>query len=255
MPADPQRPMSDTELDALVRRVDEDRWLASRFASTSSRQRLTALYAVNYEIARTAESVREPALGAIRLQWWREALAEVAAGGPARAHPTLAAYARAHRDSAFSLALWDELISARQADLEPSPFDTVAALDDYIGATAGNLMRLAVGACGGDPESYTVDRLVFWAGRVWGCTGLLRAEAHWTARGRSFLPRQDPSGAKLRQRVASAMRELRALPAPDASIFPAIGYVRLAGAYLRSARQALILRQLKLIAAAATGRI
>lgn len=255
MPADPQRPMTDAELDALVRRVDEDRWLASRFASAPVRERLIALYAVNFEIARTAEAVREPALGAIRLQWWRESLAEIAAGGSARTHPALAAYARAHRDGGFSLALWEELITARQADLEPAPFDAVAALDDYLGATAGNLMRLAIGACGADAAADAADRLVFRAGWIWGCTGLLRAEAHWAARGRSFLPQQGPSRDELRARVARAIRDMRAMAPLDARIFPAIGYVRLAGGYLRAARQPLIVRQLKLIAAAATGRV
>ena len=67
----------DEALDDLVRRVDEDRWLASRFAPADVRARLIALYAVNYEIARTAEVVREPGVGDIRLAWWRDALAEI----------------------------------------------------------------------------------------------------------------------------------------------------------------------------------
>ena len=33
---------------------------------------LFALYAFNHEVARVAETVREPMLGAIRLEWWRE---------------------------------------------------------------------------------------------------------------------------------------------------------------------------------------
>jgi 15-cis-phytoene synthase len=68
------------DLDRLVRRVDEDRWLALRFAPEEVRARLIALYAVNYEIARTAEIVSEPALGDIRLEWWRSALEQMAEG-------------------------------------------------------------------------------------------------------------------------------------------------------------------------------
>ena len=41
--------------------------------------------AANHEIAKTAEVVSEPAIGQIRLQWWREALEGVEAGRP-RAH-------------------------------------------------------------------------------------------------------------------------------------------------------------------------
>jgi hypothetical protein len=38
------------DLDTLVRRVEEDRWLAARFAPPLVRERLIAIYAVNYEI-------------------------------------------------------------------------------------------------------------------------------------------------------------------------------------------------------------
>ena len=55
------------DLDADVRRHDEDRWLASRFAPADVRARLIAIYALNYEIARTAEVVSTPALVEIRL--------------------------------------------------------------------------------------------------------------------------------------------------------------------------------------------
>ena len=61
----------------LVRRTDEDRWLASRFAPADVRADLIALYALNYEVARTVEVVSQPTLGDIRLAWWREAIAEI----------------------------------------------------------------------------------------------------------------------------------------------------------------------------------
>ena len=45
-----------------------------------------ALYAFNYEIARVREIVREPMLGQIRLQWWREAVSAAFSGMPPRQH-------------------------------------------------------------------------------------------------------------------------------------------------------------------------
>ncbi|MBK8544168.1 MAG: hypothetical protein IPL62_11845 [Caulobacteraceae bacterium] len=47
------------DLDTLVRRVDEDRWLAARFAPPLVRERLIAIYAVNYEIARRRPCVKQ----------------------------------------------------------------------------------------------------------------------------------------------------------------------------------------------------
>ena len=73
-------------LDALVARVDEDRWLSSRYAPMRERRALIALYALNYELVRVPKVVSEPTLGAIRYQWWREAIAEIAAGEPVRRH-------------------------------------------------------------------------------------------------------------------------------------------------------------------------
>ena len=73
-------------LDRLIKRVDLDRWLSSRYAPPAARRALVALYALNYELVRVRGAVSEPALGAIRYQWWRDALEELAAGTPPRRH-------------------------------------------------------------------------------------------------------------------------------------------------------------------------
>ena len=87
---DPSSPAADDDLDALVRRVDPDRWLASRFiADAEQRADVVALYALNYELAHVAETVREPLVGEIRLTWWREAIDAIFAGEPPRRHPVL----------------------------------------------------------------------------------------------------------------------------------------------------------------------
>jgi hypothetical protein len=89
--------MADTEtLDDLVRRVDPDRWLASRFiADTKARADVIALYAFNYELARVAGGVSNALMGEIRLTWWREAMEEIAAGKTPRKHPNVEAVAAA----------------------------------------------------------------------------------------------------------------------------------------------------------------
>ncbi|MGH8335359.1 MAG: phytoene/squalene synthase family protein, partial [Gammaproteobacteria bacterium] len=57
-------PESPDDLDALVKRLDPDRWLASRFIGDSAvRADVIALYAFNLELARIAETVREPLMG------------------------------------------------------------------------------------------------------------------------------------------------------------------------------------------------
>jgi phytoene synthase len=80
------RPASDSlsvilsRLDDRVRRVDEERWLSSRYAPADQRASLIALYAFYYELARVRVSVSDPTLGQIRFQWWRDALTELMRG-------------------------------------------------------------------------------------------------------------------------------------------------------------------------------
>lgn len=61
-------------LDQRVRKVDEDRWLSSRYATSEQRKALIPLYAFYFELARVRLVVSEPTLGAMRFQWWRDAL-------------------------------------------------------------------------------------------------------------------------------------------------------------------------------------
>lgn len=245
-------------LDAEVRRVDEDRWLASRFAARDARERLVALYAVNYELARTSEVVREPGIGAIRLAWWRDAIAELAAGRAPRGHAALEALAAAGVDAADA-ELWRGMVEARAADFEAAPFSSLREMEHYVGATAGALMRLALAACGvrGDAAGL----LAVDAGATWGLTGLLRAEPHWRARGRRLMPGEACSHAdiltKAREAHARAAGRLRQLPA---QAFAAVGYAALAPAYLDALERGrepppLFVRQLRLVFAAATGRL
>src|SRR5580692_5197211 len=72
-------------LAASLRVADPDRYFASLFAPAPLRPQLFALYNFHHEVARIAETVREPMLGAIRLEWWRET-AEGAARGVPRNH-------------------------------------------------------------------------------------------------------------------------------------------------------------------------
>src|SRR5438477_1689136 len=72
-------------LAASVRAADPDRYFSALFAPAPKRAFLLVLYAFNAEVARIAETVREPMLGAIRLEWWRETV-EAASKGSARNH-------------------------------------------------------------------------------------------------------------------------------------------------------------------------
>jgi phytoene synthase len=240
-------------LSALVRRVDEDRWLAARFAPRPPRDRLMAIYAVNYEIAKTVETVREPRLGMIRLAWWREAISEIAEGKGAPAHPAAEAL-----ESALPLPLgeFQTIIEARERDLDATPFAGWAELQTYVDATAGAVFRLGLAASGAAPVT---DDFVVPAGRAWGFAGLLRAREVWAGRGRSPLP-ADARGeglSDLAERARTAYAEARhGAGRLRAVSFPAYGYLALVPSYLQSAKSpALLARQFVLLKASLTGAI
>lgn len=256
--ADCPLPTASADLDTLVRRVDEDRWLAARFAPARVRERLTALYAVNYEIARTAETVREEGLGAIRLLWWREGLQEIFEGKAPRVHPALEALARQLKDR-NAAALMQKIANVRAADFEPQPFATWDDVDDYLDISAGALVQLSIDQC--EAPRAAPPAFVKAAGRAWGYTGLLRAAEFWRARGRSALPREGGDFAEMRVRARTNYIDARRLaPALPQELFPAIGYLALVPGYLRALKarrmeRPLFSRQLALVAASAIGRI
>lgn len=179
-----RRPIQ-TPAEALVRRHDPDRYFATLFAPAQTRPHLFALYAFNYEIARVGEAVREPMMGEIRLQWWREAV-EGARDGRPREHEVARALAEMFASAAVPLELFDAMIEARRNDLDPSPFADLAALEAYADATSGNVMRLAARILGaGDSR----DDLAREAGIAYALAGLLQAVPYHAARGAMMLPR------------------------------------------------------------------
>jgi phytoene/squalene synthetase len=181
--------------EALVRKVDYDRYLSALFAPTERRRHLFALYAFNHEVAKTAESVTQPIMGQMRLQWWCDALDEIEAARE-RHHELVEALAETLRTYALPRAMLNALIDAHEADLIEAPFDTWAQFDNYADATAGNVIRLAARILGGADELDTVAR---HAGVAYALTGLLRALPFHAAKRRLMLPMEALSATGISQ--------------------------------------------------------
>ena len=136
--------------EALVRAQDKDRFLASLFAPSPSRRHLFALYAFNLEMARVRVVVREPMAGAIRLQWWREALLGERPG-EAVASPIAAAIETTLAQTGIDKTPLLDLIELRRAELfgepaisvEPNVFLAAARV---LGGQGANLHAIAESA-------------------------------------------------------------------------------------------------------------
>ena len=99
-----------------VRHHDKDRFLASLYAPAERRPFLFALYAFALEIGRVRRVVREPLVGTIRLQWWREALDGTRAE-EAGANPVMVALQDAARRSGLEVDTLIDAVEARQSEL------------------------------------------------------------------------------------------------------------------------------------------
>jgi len=168
-------------LAAGVRAADPDRYFSALFAPSGARPFLFALYAFNHELARVAESVREPMLGAIRLEWWRETVEGAHKGAP-RNHDVAKGLAALFQSYPSPLSDFEALIAARAFDAGAERFADLAALENHVDATGGALMRLALRILGGDPARAREPALAY------GLAGLLRSLGFHNARHKLYMP-------------------------------------------------------------------
>ena len=236
--------MADTEtLDDLVRRVDPDRWLASRFiGDAAARADVIALFGLNYELARVAGGVTNALMGEIRLTWWREAMEEIAAGKPPRKHPNVEALAA----SGFDPNALAALSEARFTDLDEGPLKDEGAVMAYVDGTAGALAVRAARRLDSSADPHAVKG----AARAWGLSGLWRLKQS----GRDRLP-SDWTPADVQRRVEAQLRlaraEVKGLPV---AAFPAVAPAALARAYVGTRQMGELEKKARLTLAVATGR-
>ncbi|MCW5770270.1 MAG: squalene/phytoene synthase family protein [Rhodospirillaceae bacterium] len=169
-----------------VRRADYDRYLTTLFAPAAARPGLFALYAFNQEIAKVRDTVTEPVLGQIRLQWWREAITEIYVG-KVRAHPVVealaAALATGPRPDEADFA---RLIEGREFDLAGRAPGTMAELEAYCTETSSALLWTAARLLGiedGETRAALVP-----LGIAWALIGLARAIPFHARARRRFVP-------------------------------------------------------------------
>jgi phytoene synthase len=228
-------------LDEKVRRVDPDRWLASRFApDAEARADLVALYALDHELTHVLEAVHEPMMAEIRLTWWREAIEEIFAGEPARAHPALQALAVAVRRRNLARSPLEAMIEARFEDIDRAAFADEAALMAYADQVCGAPLSLALAVLGEAHASALRPGALAWTlGRA--AEGAVRSP--W-------------SPEETRERGLAALAEARkAARGLKPEAFPAVAHLTLVGPRLRGRRPGGLEARARLMLAVVTGAI
>jgi phytoene synthase len=132
------------DLDDLIRRVDPDRWLSSRFIGDAGRRAdVIAIYAYDHELARAPKVASNPLLGEIRLTWWREVLDEIYEDRHVRHHPTAQALADVVKRHGLPREPLEAMIDARYRELDATPMSDEEAVE-WARGTAGAAADVAV---------------------------------------------------------------------------------------------------------------
>lgn len=168
-----------------VRKQDPDRFLLSMFAPAKTRPHLWALYAFNHEIARTREVVTDTHLGLIRLQWWRDMLKAYFEQGSVSTQPVAAGLVAAIREHRLPRDLFDEMVYAREFDLEDKIPVNALGTENYAAFTHTPLLQLSLMCLGQDMDDIDYIRHIATG---YAMTGLIRAFPHHLRQRRCYFP-------------------------------------------------------------------
>jgi len=220
---------------ALVEQGDPDRFMAVMAAPVEVRKVLFPLYAFNVEIARAPWVTQETMIAEMRLQWWRDALEEIAAGGPVRRHEVVTPLADVlDRNAALLL---DEAVVARRWDIYRDPFEDEAAFATHLDRTSGHLLWVAARVLGAGAGAEVPVRQAAWAS---GLAAWLRAIPVFEAAGRR--PLVDGRPEAVQALAEEGLRRLKDARRGRLSILrparPAMLAVWQAGAILKQAKAA-----------------
>lgn len=212
-----------------ARNGEYDRAMAALLSPAASRDSLLALAAFSAELIRIApQTRREPQMGEIRLQWWREALEDP--HSPATGHPVADAMKAAMARHGWSAADVTGIVDSHAHDGLADAYAEDAELTATLVLGEGGLFRLAALALGAAPGA-VLDTLAADAGVAYGIARRLLALPQLVALGHVPIPQA---------RLQAAGLEMPQILAGEADVG---GLVRdLAGVArdrLASARQAL----------------
>ncbi|MFK7867994.1 MAG: squalene/phytoene synthase family protein [Roseobacter sp.] len=184
---------------AMTEKSDPDRFAATMSLPVAARAKLFPLWAFNIEVARAPWVTKEPLIAEMRLQWWHDALDEIAARGFVRRHEVVTPLATLLSPAqAESLT---GLVAARKRDIEKTFFEDEAALWQYLDATAGTLHWGAASLLGAPAAD---EGAVRKAARAMALANWMCALPELEARGKQPLPDGRPETLQRLAREALA---------------------------------------------------
>jgi phytoene synthase len=175
-----------TVVRAAARAGEPDRYLAALLAPSRVREDLTALAALSAELARVPRAVREPMMGELRLQWWRDAL-RMQDERLRTGHPVADAMRAAVRRHDLPLPLLLDVVEGRSVELEGGPMSSEESFRAYLNKIEGAPFVLAARVLA--VPGAAVAAAAAEAGYAYGLARLLLRLPEALSRGRLPLPR------------------------------------------------------------------
>ncbi|CAK7242624.1 MAG: hypothetical protein STHCBS139747_004120 [Sporothrix thermara] len=167
-----------------LRTGDYDAHLVRHFLPRGVRDAYLALRTLNLELVRLPETVSNPTIGAMRMQFWKDAVNSTFDGNPPREPVSLLLYAAlaglAARTETHpgqgnwsSIKFWlQRFITTRQQRMDNRPFASLAALEEYAESTYATLMYVTLAML--PLRSIHVDHLASHIGKACGIAAILR---------------------------------------------------------------------------------
>ncbi|KAL9121028.1 MAG: hypothetical protein Q9187_002414 [Circinaria calcarea] len=167
------------KLNCQTRKYDSPSYTLLPFIPPSSQTAYLSIRAFNLEIARIADTVSTPHVGALRLQFWRDNVNSAFAGRPPKqpvaillAHVLNTLSARTNGRSSLSKSWFMRVIAAREQYLTNAPYPTLDALEKYAESTYSTLLYLTLQSL--PLSSLTADHLASHIGKAAGIAAVLR---------------------------------------------------------------------------------
>ncbi len=170
----------------MVKISDLDRYLSTLLAPKHKHRPLLAIYAFDAEINSLANQVSEPAIGEIRLQWWRDTI-DMLYAESCNDHPVASELHLTVHQYDLPKHLFLKLIDAHQFDFYSEPMASMNELQTYCRATSGAITDLVGRVLIGD-DALEMDYLFEKAGLAHGLGWMLATSPNKTAAGHCFLP-------------------------------------------------------------------
>lgn len=171
-----------------VKKNDYERYLCCLLANCYIRSRFFTIYAFNNEIAKIKHIVSEPMAGYVRIQWWRDAIEEIYEGKrPVKhRHEVVDSLYDVIRESGIPKELFDDLLDAREKDIDFKSPESMEELSNYAIQTSSNLFYLLLAAAGVNCK--VAKEAAYHAGLAYAIVGFMRSMKYNVYYGRLMLP-------------------------------------------------------------------